>query len=48
MKKDDKIRIAVALQGIALALDSNTFEKIRIMTETIADIVDKEPAEEEE
>ena len=46
MEKDDKLRATIALQSIALALDSQTFEKIRPMTEAIAEILDKEPTKE--
>lgn len=46
MEKDDKLRATIALQSIALALDSQTFEKIRPMTEAIAEILDKEPTDE--
>lgn len=43
MNKENKFKIGIALQNIALALDSENFEKIRDRLETISEIIENEP-----
>ena len=45
MTKDKKFKIGLALTNIALALDSENYEKIRSFAESIAEIVIAEPEE---
>lgn len=43
MNKENKFKIGIALQNIALSLDSENFEKIRDRLETISEIIENEP-----
>lgn len=45
MTKDKKFKIGLALTNIALALDSENYEKIRSFVESISEIVLEEPEE---
>lgn len=47
MKKEDKFQVGLALNKIALAVDNYSFNKIKGYLETIEDIIEKEPEEEE-
>ena len=48
MTKENKFKIGLALQGIALMLDDATFQKIKDRIEVIEQIVSAEPDDEEE
>lgn len=43
MTKQDKFRIEIALQNIAMAVDDKTLDRIKDRLETIEEIVSKEP-----
>ena len=43
MTKNDKFRIGIALQNIAMAVDDKTLDRIKDRLETIEDIISKQP-----
>jgi len=48
MTKDNKFKIGLALQGIALMSDEGTFDRIKDKLKEIEEIVSAEPDEEAE
>ena len=47
MTKENKLKIALALNGIAVSLDNESFNKVKERLETIERIIKEEPEDKE-